>query len=276
MDKQYVLDAREFDQIRRIVYDRTGINLSEAKREMVYSRLSKRLRQLGLNGFREYCELIEEDNSNELGNFINSITTNLTAFFREKHHFDFLKQTLVPSIVNEGRPGNTIRIWSAGCSTGEEPYSLAITMTEALRSFSGWSAKILATDLDTAVLETGRNGIYGVDRVKGLPESVVKKWFNKGSGGNEGKVRVKSELRQMIMFKQLNLMGEWPVKQGIDILFCRNVVIYFDKPTQSKLFERFANHLRPEGYLFIGHSENLYKVSERFDLLGQTIYRKIQ
>lgn len=275
MDKQYVLGDREFDQIRKIVYDRTGINLTDAKREMVYSRLSKRLRQLGLDGFREYCAIIQEESSNELGNFINSITTNLTSFFREKHHFEYLKQQLVPGIVKEGRPGNTIRIWSAGCSTGEEPYSLAITMTETLRNFPGWSVKILATDLDTAVLEKGRNGIYGAERVSGLSELVVKKWFSKGSGDNEGMVRVKPELRQMIMFKQLNLMGEWPVKQGVDIIFCRNVVIYFDKPTQTKLFDRFANHLGPQGFIFIGHSESLYQVSDRFDLLGQTIYRKI-
>lgn len=275
MEKQYVLGDREFDQIRKIVYDRTGINLTDAKREMVYSRLSKRLRQLGLNGFREYCTIIQEEASNELGNFINSITTNLTSFFREQHHFDSLKNKLVPGIIKEGRPGNSIRIWSAGCSTGEEPYSLAITMTEALLDYPGWSAKILATDLDTAVLEKGRSGIYSAERVSGLPEFVVKKWFSRGAGAKEGMVKVKPELRNMIIFKQLNLMEEWPVKPDVDIIFCRNVVIYFDKPTQARLFDRFANYLRPRGYLFIGHSENLYKVSDRFDLLGQTIYRKI-
>lgn len=275
MEKQYVLGDNEFNEIRKIVYERTGINLTDAKREMVYSRLAKRLRQLKLDGFREYCSLIKQENSNEIGDFINSITTNLTSFFREKHHFDYLRDTLVPEIIDEGRARNIIRVWSAGCSTGEEPYSLAITLREALKRYPGWTAKILATDLDSEVVAKGKSGIYGADRVSGLSSQLLKDWFDKGKDDNEGFVRVKPMLREMIMFKQLNLMGEWPVKPDIDIIFCRNVVIYFDKPTQEKLFDRFANKLRECGHLFIGHSESLYKVSERFELLGHTIYRKL-
>lgn len=274
MSKEFEFTDKDFQQIRKLVLENTGICLSEIKQDMVYSRLARRLRQLKIDTFKEYLELLEQSDNDEIGNFINSITTNLTSFFREQHHFDYLKQTLLPQLMRLNADTKKIRIWSAGCSTGEEPYSLAMTVKEAIPDNLGWDVRILATDLDTNVIATGSEGIYSQERVNGLASSTLKRWFHKGKGSRSGFVRASSELRDMILFKQLNLMGPWPVKEGVDIIFCRNVVIYFDKPTQAILFDRYANTLRDDGYLFIGHSETLYKVSDRFSLLGKTIYQR--
>ncbi len=275
MSKEFTLTDRDFQTIRKLVYDHTGITLSDGKKDMIYSRLVRRLRQLGLHRFRDYVALLEDESSDEIGNFINSVTTNLTAFFREQHHFDYLRDELLPELMKRRASDRRIRIWSAGCSTGEEPYSIAMTVREVIPENSGWQVRILATDLDTNVLATASRGVYSEERLNGVPKAMLKRWFLRGKGANAGKVRVREGLRRMILFKQLNLMKEWPVKPGVDILFCRNVVIYFDKPTQRKLFDRFADVLADEGHLFIGHSETLYKVSDRFHLLGKTIYRKI-
>ncbi len=274
MSKEFEFTDSDFQKIRKLVLEHTGICLSDIKQEMVYSRLARRLRQLNLATFKDYLELLQKSDSEEIVSFINSITTNLTSFFREQHHFDYLKSKLLPGLMQRNADTRKIRIWSAGCSTGEEPYSLAITIKETIPDNLGWDVKILATDLDTDVLATGREGIYSLERVNGLPASTLKRWFYKGKGARLGMVKASSELRDMIMFKQLNLMGDWPVKAGIDIIFCRNVVIYFDKPTQRRLFDRYANTLKDNGYLFVGHSETLYKVSDRFKLLGKTIYKR--
>ncbi len=274
MSKEFEFTDNDFQQIRKLVLEHTGICLSEIKHDMIYSRLARRLRQLNLSSFKEYLDLLQQSDSDEIGNFINSVTTNLTSFFREQHHFDYLKKTLLPQIMRLNADTRKIRIWSAGCSTGEEPYSLAITVKETIPDNLGWDVKILATDLDTNVITTGSEGVYSQDRVNGLSSSILKRWFYKGNGSRSGFVRASSELKDMILFKQLNLMGSWPVKEGVDIIFCRNVVIYFDKPTQSILFDRYANILRSDGYLFVGHSETLYKVSDRFKLLGKTIYQR--
>jgi len=276
MDKEFKLTERDFNTIRKLVYDHTGINLSEGKRDMVYSRLAKRLRQLGLETFGDYCALLENENSDELGNFMNSVTTNLTSFFREEHHFEYLKSELLPKLMKIRDGERTIRIWSAGCSSGEEPYSIAMTVRDVIPASSGWDVRILATDLDTNVLHHASQGIYSEDRLNGVPKEKLKRWFLKGKGDNAGKVRIAKELRDMIIFKQLNLMKAWPIKPGIDVLFCRNVVIYFDKPTQAVLFDRYANILADHGHMFIGHSETLYNVCDRFRLLGKTIYEKIE
>ena len=276
MDKEFNLTERDFNTIRKLVYDHTGINLSEGKRDMVYSRLAKRLRQLGLETFGDYCALLENESSDELGNFMNSVTTNLTSFFREEHHFEYLKNELLPKLMKIRDGERTIRIWSAGCSSGEEPYSIAMTVRDVIPASSGWDVRILATDLDTNVLHHASQGIYSEDRLNGVPREKLKRWFLKGKGNNAGKVRIAKELREMIIFKQLNLMKEWPIKPGVDVLFCRNVVIYFDKPTQSVLFDRYANILADHGHMFIGHSETLYNVCDRFRLLGKTIYEKIE
>jgi chemotaxis protein methyltransferase CheR len=229
MAKEFEFTRKDFKQIRAIVLENTGICLSDIKQDMVYSRLAKRLRQLGLKRFRDYLDLLDESGSNEIGNFINSITTNLTSFFREKHHFDYLKETLLPQLMQLNAASRKIRIWSAGCSTGEEPYSIAITVKESIPDHLGWDVRILATDLDTNVIAKGNEGIYNLDRVTGIPSSILKRWFHKGRGEREGHVMVSRELRDMVLFKQLNLMDSWPVKPGVDIIFCRKVSIYFFK-----------------------------------------------
>lgn len=263
-----------FNCLRQFVSEHTGISLSEHKRDLVYGRLSRRLRSLELKGFNEYCALLQNDPESELEQFTNAITTNLTSFFREKHHFDFLGKTLIPQLL-ENNPQRRLRIWSAGCSTGEEPYSIAITLRETLANIDNLDIQILATDLDSEVISKASSGIYTDSRVDGLPGEQIKRWFKKGTGSHQGNVMVSPELSNMITFRQLNLMHDWPMRGKFDIIFCRNVVIYFDKPTQSTLFDRFANILQPQAHLFIGHSETMHKVSERFSLIGKTIYEKV-
>ena len=241
---------------------------------LVYNRLAKRIRFLSLTSFSEYIDYVEAQGESEFIQLINSITTNLTFFFRENHHFEYLAEQVIPSLLISNAASRKIRIWSAGCSTGEEPYSIAITLKEKVPS--GWDVQVIATDLDSNVVQTGLDGIYTIDRLKGVSEARQKRWFLKGSGSKEGYVKVKPELQEIIKFDQLNLMSEWPIKDSIDVIFCRNVVIYFDKPTQSKLFDRYADRLPTGGHLFVGHSESLYKVCNRFELLGQTIYKKIK
>lgn len=266
----------DFEKVRGLVKHHTGISLSSAKKDMVYSRLTRRLRKLGLDKFSDYCELVEGGDGEELIQFTNAITTNLTSFFREDHHFQYLSRKLVPELLRSNSSNRRIRIWSAGCSTGEEPYSLAITLREALPPHETWNVKILATDLDSNVLSTAQNGIYSSERIEGLSNGRKHRWFLKGKGENSGTVRVRPELKEIISFKQLNLLKEWPTKGPFDFIFCRNVVIYFDKDTQRVLFDRYANVLKEDAHLFIGHSESLFKVSDRFQLLGQTIYKKIK
>lgn len=276
MERQREFDFtdKDFNCIRGLVRQHAGINLSDAKRDMVYSRLARRLRQLGFATFKQYTDLLQEEPQGEIVQFTNAITTNLTSFFREAHHFEFLAGTILARIIQEKQRARRIRIWSAGCSTGEEPYSIAITVRETLPANSGWDVKILATDLDSDVLAVAREGVYGAERVKDLSSARLQCWFAKGTGTQEGKVKAAPELQRLITFKQLNLMGEWPMHGSFDVIFCRNVVIYFDKPTQRVLFERFADLLVDQGHLIVGHSESLFKVTSRFELLGNTIYRK--
>jgi len=272
-EREFDFKDGDFNRVKKIVYDYAGIDLNESKKNLVYNRLSKRIRFLEMHTFAEYLSYVEAQGESEFVHLINAITTNLTFFFRENHHFDFLANTVLPGLVKTNQAKKKIRIWSAGCSTGEEPYSIAITLKESVPQ--GWDVKVIATDLDSNVVETGKAGVYKIDRLKGVSEERKKRWFLKGSGAQEGFVKVKPELQRIIEFGQLNLMEEWPIKDEIDVIFCRNVVIYFDKPTQSRLFKRYADRLPKNGHLFIGHSESLYKVSDQFELLGQTIYRKI-
>lgn len=274
-ERDFHFTDRDFDRIRSLVRRHAGISLSDAKKDMVYSRLSRRLRKLGLRSFNDYCGIIESGDPDEIVNFTNSITTNLTSFFRENHHFQYLADTLIPELRERKRYNRRLRIWSAGCSTGEEPYSIAMVLREQLPAHEGWDARILATDLDSNVLQTAQEGIYDAERIRTLPASRVRRWFLKGRGRNAGTVRAHPDLRGMITFRQLNLLGPWPIKGPIDFIFCRNVVIYFDKDTQRTLFDRYADILEPEGRLFIGHSESLFKVCNRFELIGKTIYRKL-
>jgi chemotaxis protein methyltransferase CheR len=263
-----------FERIRQFVSEHTGIVLTDKKKDMVYGRLSKRIRKGGFGSFEAFCDVLESGDENEQDFMINAITTNLTAFFRENHHFEYLANTVIPELIEKKKHIKRLRIWSAGCSTGEEPYSIAIVLRECLPDIDQWDVKILATDLDANVVAHGKAGIYREERITGIPEQRLHRWFKRGRGDQSDLVKVSSELQQMISFKRLNLLHEWPMSGSFDFMFCRNVVIYFDKETQRTLFERYANILEPKAHLFIGHSETLYNVSNRFESLGSTIYKK--
>ena len=242
---------------------------------MVYGRLARRLRQLNLKSFKDYLVHLKQNDDRELVEFTNALTTNLTSFYREPHHFEFLGNAGIPELIKR-RPNKRLRIWSAGCSTGEEPYTIAMTLHESLPMMRDWDVKILATDLDSHVLDRARQGIYDLERVNGIAPARLHRWFRKGKGTQAHKVKVSSELRDMITFNQLNLMHQWPMNGPFDVIFCRNVVIYFSKETQRELFDRYADILASDGYLIVGHSESLHKVTDRFQLLNKTIYRKLK
>ena len=267
----FTLSPAEFDRIRELVREHTGISLSDAKRQLVYGRLSRRLRALKLASFAEYIELIENGQGAELEEFTNAVTTNLTSFFREPHHFEFLEREFLPKLVAADSGARRLRVWCCAASTGEEPYSIAMVLREA--QLTGWDAKLLATDLDSNVLAHGAAGVYTADRFSTVSQARLKRWFSPVAGDAK-RFSAVPELRSLITFKQLNLMHEWPMKGPFDAIFCRNVIIYFDKPTQRTLFERMARLQRPGDYLFLGHSETLYRVCDKYDLIGKTIYRR--
>lgn len=269
--KEFRFTDRDFRFISQLLFDRTGITMSASKRDLVYSRLVRRLRQYGMTRFEDYCALLKDGDAQELVEFVNALTTNLTRFFREPHHFQYLRETVLPELMANKRE-RRLRLWSAGCSSGEEAYSLAVVVREAVPS--GWDVRILATDLDSAVLSKAKRGVYEASSVTHLDSGILKRWFKKGTGINRDDVKVASALQDLISFKQLNLMTQWPMKGHFDVIFCRNVVIYFSKETQRVLFDRFANQLDNSGLLFVGHSESLYRVTDRFEPLGNTIYRK--
>ena len=270
MSREFHFTDKHFNFIRALVAEKTGISLSEAKRDLVYGRLSRRLRKLDMENFDDYCKLLKSEATDELVEFTNAITTNLTAFFRENHHFEYLKKTVLPGLL-KSKTDRRIRIWSAGCSTGEEPYSIAMVVNEVTKQYRNWDIKILASDLDSNVVQKASDGIYAAQRIEGITKERQKKYFEKI---DEDNIKVKQELKDLITFKQLNLMNAWPMKGQFDIIFCRNVVIYFDKPTQRVLFDRYADIMTDSGNLFIGHSETLFKVSDRFKLLNATMYTK--
>jgi chemotaxis protein methyltransferase CheR len=264
----------DFNALRTLVRQHTGISLSDAKRELVYGRISRRLRALGLETFRDYRSLLTKDpQGREIVEFCNAITTNLTSFFRESHHFDFLRDQVLRPLAARP-PGRRIRIWSAGCSTGEEPYSIAMTIREALPDASRHDIKILATDLDSEVLARGRAGVYAADRIKGMSKERISNFFREKTDSGVTRYTVVHQLSELITFNQLNLMNELPMRGPFDVIFCRNVVIYFDKDTQRDLFRRYAQLQRPGDVLFLGHSESMFKVSDAYTLVGRTIYRR--
>lgn len=274
-EREFVFTRDDFMQVQHLVKEQTGINLTAAKEDMVYSRLVKRLRAIGLTHFKDYCELVCRDQDERL-RLINAISTNLTAFFREEHHFDHLKNTLLPALIKNKGVERKLRIWSAGCSSGEEPYSIAMAVLETLPDAELWDVKILASDLDSNMVEQAVAGAYRLERLQGLCDERLNRWMRKGTGANVGLARAGLDLRTIISFRQLNLMETWPMHHQFDVIFCRNVVIYFDKPTQRRLFDRFANQLADGGCLYIGHSESLHGVTDRFEPMGKTIYRKIK
>jgi chemotaxis protein methyltransferase CheR len=264
------LSPATFGALRDLLHAHSGIALAPHKLTMVQSRLAKRLRALGLQTYEDYLRRLDGPQSAEWPEFVNALTTNLTSFFREKHHF-----TRLPELLKAAAPvPRRLRIWSAGCSTGEEPYTLAMTLTQAFGPAT--SIQILATDLDTAVLETASRGVYPLKRIEDLDIEWKRLAFLRGTGDHQGEVRVRPELRQLITFQQLNLLDEaWSVgTEPFDAIFCRNVMIYFDKPTQRKLLTRFISLLGPTGLLFVGHSEALLDANLGLQSLGQTIYRR--
>lgn len=274
---EFSFTDREFLALTKLVYSQTGIVLKESKKNMVYSRLAKRLRALGLTSFKGYVKLLGDEQSDqakvELGYLINAITTNLTKFFRESHHFkDLLPRCL--DIVEDQKINGIepkLRIWSAGCSSGEEPYSIAMIIREVINKAGAVDAKILATDLDTNMLKMGQAGIYKTQAAETLPKVFKSRYISKRSGDE---ISVSRELQKLISFKQLNLLDDWPMKKSFDIIFCRNVMIYFDNPTKLKLINKYADLLRPGGALYIGHSESLLGDQVKFKLHGRTIYER--
>ena len=270
IQREFTFSNRDFATLAELVRSHAGIALGENKRDLVYGRLARRLRALRLDSFAAYCELLDgPDGEAEIGSMVNAITTNLTSFFREPHHFTTLAEEVLKPMTGRGR--QRLRIWSAGCSSGEEPYSIAMTLRNAIPAVGSWDARILATDIDTDMLAHAAGGCYPADRVTSVPRNC-RRYIQASDAGDE--VMMSAELRSLIAFKPLNLLGPWPMRGPFDAIFCRNVVIYFDKPTQRKLFDRYAELLKPDGWLFIGHSESLFRVSERFNLVGRTVYRR--
>jgi len=264
--REFDFTAQDFARVRKLIYQHAGISLSEAKTDMVYSRVGRRLRIMGFTTFKDYLDNLENENSaDEWEAFTNALTTNLTSFFREEHHFPILAEHL-QSVKTP------IRIWCSAASTGEEPYTIAMTACEAFGSMRP-PVDIIATDIDTNVLATASRGVYPYERVSRLSLERRKQFFQKGSGKHEGMVRVRNELKSLITFHQLNLLEQqWPLKETFDVIFCRNVMIYFDKPTQAKILSRFVPLMKPDALLFAGHSENFLYVSDAFHLRGKTVY----
>ncbi len=272
--REFAFSNEDFEALRRLVKELTGINLTDQKRELVYGRLARRLRALHLRTFAQYRDLLASDGGKEISEFCNAITTNLTSFFRESHHFDYLREQLLQARATERSASRRLRIWSAGCSTGEEPYSLAMTVLETIPDLRTWDIKILATDLDSDVLSKAQRGIYAADRVRALGPQRLSRFFVERRGRDGPCYEVAPELMSLITFRQLNLMHSLPMKGPLDAIFCRNVVIYFDKDTQRELFARVAHLQRRNDLLFLGHSESLFKVSESYTPIGKTIYRR--
>ncbi len=271
---EFHFEESDFFLIRDKIKFLAGIKLADHKKAMVYSRLARSLRRRKLNTFDDYLKLIEAD-PDELIQFINSLTTNLTSFFREEHHFEYMCKTIIPEILNRHQSDKVIRIWSAGCSTGEEAYSIAITLCEQINDIEQWDINILATDLDTSVLKKGDSGQYDVERIAGIQEELKRKYFLKGSGQNEGVCRVKKRICDMVSFKKLNLIEPpWSISQPFDIIFCRNVLIYFEPEVQYTVLQSLLFHLISEGHLFLGHSESIGDNSHSVQHLGRTWYRK--
>ncbi len=264
--KEFEFTTRDFDRVRAIIYKRAGIALTDSKQEMVYSRLARRLRATGIVSFAKYLDDLEAGRMNdEWEAFTNALTTNLTSFFREAHHF--------PILSDHARGlSNHVSVWCSASSTGEEPYSIAMALCETFNTLTP-PVSIIATDIDTNVLGAAEKGVYPIDRLNKMDSARAKKFFLRGKGEQAGLVRVRPELRQLITFKQLNLLADsWPISGQFDVIFCRNVMIYFDKPTQAKILSRFVPLMKSDGLLFAGHSENFLYVSDSLKLRGKTVY----
>jgi chemotaxis protein methyltransferase CheR len=267
-DQEFAFSSADFDRVRQLIYQHAGISLHAGKQAMVYSRLSRRLRETGERSFGQYLQSLESAPAShpEWQEFVNCLTTNLTSFFREEHHFQMLATEL------KARAGQSVRIWCNAASTGEEPYSLAMTCAENMPS---GSAKIIASDIDTKVLATAGRGVYSAD-ARGLSPERLRAHFLRGKGANSGAIRVKPELARLIEFRPHNLMEpRWQLGEPFDIVFCRNVMIYFDGPTQRRVLERIHGVMKPKSLLFVGHSENFTESKDLFRLRGKTVYERV-
>jgi len=272
VEGEFPFTTEDFRKIAQILHSYAGIALADGKAALVYSRLAKRLRSLGLRSFREYCALIEgAEGVDERQTMMAALTTNVTRYFREPHHFDHLRDVVLPPLVERARKGGRVRLWSAACSNGQEPYSMAITVLAALPEAANLDVKILATDIDPNMVAEGRAGIYREEAVAPVPLDLRRRWFKKAQ--SEGSWEVADELRALVSFRELNLIGDWPMKGKFDAIFCRNVVIYFDEPTQERIWSRFAPMLEPRGTLYIGHSERVTGAATSvFETTGLTTY----
>ena len=266
------LTDQEFELFKALIYRQVGITLDAPKKTLLVSRLGKRLRELGLSTYKAYYDSLSgRGGEEELTKLLDLISTNKTDFFREPTHFEFIREQVLP----EAKATKTMRIWSSASSSGEEPYTIAMTLHNAIPDISRWDIKILASDISTRVLAKAAAGVYEDERVSQLPPDLVRRFFLKGRGTQSGKFKVRPHVAQMVNFRRINLMDEtFPIRSALDVIFCRNVMIYFDRPTQTKLMEKFHRYLRPGGYLFIGHSESLQWIEHPFTYLKPTIYQK--
>ncbi len=274
--KTIEITDQEFQRISRLVYDQCGIHLADGKRELVKARLGKRIRNGPFRSFQDYYQFVlSDDSGQELIHLLDSITTNFTFFFREQSHFDYLRLEILPALVDRGGNGRRpLRFWSAACSSGEEPYSIAITLLEAIEHSSLWGLSILATDISTKVIKAAESGIFPKERVQSIPTAFLKKYFLKGEGPWKDHVKLKDEVRKLVQFRRLNLMEPFDHQEPFDCIFCRNVMIYFDKKAQSDLVNRLYKCLKEGGYLLIGHSESLTGIEHPFRYMRPSIYRK--
>lgn len=271
---EFAFDMADFKQIAAMLHADSGIFLAEEKASLVYGRLIKRLRALGLASFKEYCRLIAGDNGvDERQRMLAALTTNVTSFFRERHHFDYLKGTVLPSLLRKAKQGGRVRIWSAGCSKGHEPLSIAATVLGCMPDAADYDVKILATDIDPDVVDHARHAVYPGEDVGDLPPEALRH-FRPAPGQPAGSLRATEALTSLITINELNLIGPWPMKSRFDVIFCRNVAIYFNPETQGAVWDRFTSALQPGGHLFIGHSERLSDAANRcFEAVGTTMYR---
>lgn len=270
-EREFTYNQKDFERVRDKIYEHAGIALADHKKDLVYNRLVRRVRALGVNSFAEYLAYLPTS-SEEMSQFVNAMTTNLTSFYRESHHFDYLSNTYIPALEESGQ--RRLRIWSSACSIGEEPYSIAMSLLESGIDPSCWDINILATDIDTQVLATASAGIYPLERVDSLSLAQKKLGFLRGKDQHADKVMIKPLIKKMMSFQYCNLMDTWDIKEPLDIIFCRNVMIYFDKETQTTLLDRMSKLLKPGGMLFIGHSESPSRSMKDYKLLGRTMYQK--
>ena len=271
---EFEFTTRDFRKIAEIMRGECGIVLGDNKANLVYSRLVKRLRALHIESFRDYCDfIVSEDGADERRSMIAAMTTNVTKFFRETHHFEYLREKVLPRLASEARAGRRVRIWSAGCSSGEEPFSIAMTVLAAFPDAATFDVKILATDLDHNMIAHGRAGLYDGSAAESIPKDY-KKFYSANEDGKDPRIQMSDKLRSLIRFNELNLLGAWPMKSGFDVIFCRNVMIYFDDATQFELCRRFSDLLPHGGTLCIGHSERAEVDRLPLDVTGQTTYLK--